>query len=82
MMRTTLTLESDVAAAIEQRRRKLGHSLKQEVNELLRAGLLHAEEDKPKRPRFVVEPLDVGELLMPIDDVAGALEAAEGPWHK
>jgi hypothetical protein len=82
-MRTTLTIDDDVAAAIERRRHELHHTLKQEVNDLLRAGLMRADEDRPKRDSagFRVQPLDVGELLIPIDDVNAALDIAEGPWR-
>lgn len=38
-MRTTLTLDDDVAAALEQRRAQRGTGLRSEVNDLLRAGL-------------------------------------------
>lgn len=78
MMRTTLTLDDDVAAAIEFRRQKLRHSLKQEVNYLIRAGLTHVEQERPETPRFRVELLDAGELLIPIDNVQAALDIAEG----
>jgi antitoxin component HigA of HigAB toxin-antitoxin module len=80
-MRTTLTLDDDVAAAIERRRQKFHHSLKQEVNDLIRAGLTHVEQEQPEAPRFHIKPLPVGELLIPIDDVSAALDAAEGPWR-
>jgi len=80
-MRTTLTLDDDVAAAIEHRRQELHHSLKQEVNDLIRAGLTHVEQEQHETPRFRVEPLPVGELLIPIDDVSAALDIAEGPWR-
>ena len=80
-MRTTLTLDDDVAAAIEHRRQAHHHSLKQEVNDLLRAGLTHVEQEPSGTPRFRVEPLPVGELLIPIDDVQAALDIAEGPWR-
>jgi hypothetical protein len=82
-MRTTLTLEDDVAAQIEQRRQEHRRSMKEEVNRLLRLGLLHDEEAarQPRRKRFRVEPLDAGELLIDIDDVTAALEIAEGPGH-
>jgi hypothetical protein len=80
-MRTTLTLDDDVAAAIELRRERFHHSLKQEVNALLRAGLTQVEQAPPQTPRFRVEPLDAGELLIPIDDVQAALDTAEGPWR-
>ena len=39
MMRTTLTIEDDIAARIEELRRREGLSLKQVVNTLLREGL-------------------------------------------
>jgi DNA-binding HxlR family transcriptional regulator len=80
-MRTTLTLDDDVAAAIERRRRELQHSLKQEVNDLIRAGLTRVEQEREEAPRFRVEPLPVGELLIPVDDVSAALDVAEGPWR-
>ena len=38
-MRTTLTLDDDVAAALARRRAERGTGLRREVNELLRAGL-------------------------------------------
>lgn len=38
-MRTTLTLDDDVAAALAKRRAQRGTGLRHEVNELLRAGL-------------------------------------------
>ena len=53
-MRTTLTLDDDVAAAIELRRQKLHHSLKQEVNDLIRAGLTHVEQELQETHRFRV----------------------------
>lgn len=82
-MRTTLTLEDDVAAAIEQRRSKLGHSLKQEVNDLLRAGLVHVEEDRPAPARFHVEPLDIGRPLVDnFDDISKVLAIAEGEAYR
>jgi hypothetical protein len=80
-MRTTLTLDDDVAAAIERRRREHDHSLKQEVNELIRLGLRHVDEPKQPADRFRVEPLDAGGLLIDVDDVSAALDIAEGPWR-
>ena len=43
-MRTTLTLDDDVAAALVQRRAERGTGLRREVNELLRAGLAAASQ--------------------------------------
>jgi hypothetical protein len=79
-MRTTLTLEPDVAAQLERRRRARRRSLKDEVNRLIRLGLLYDDEAAPTTPagRFRVEPFAVGELLVDVDDVTAALEIAEG----
>lgn len=38
-MRTTLTIDDDIAVQIEERRRLTGHSLKRVINGLLRAGM-------------------------------------------
>jgi hypothetical protein len=54
-MRTTLTLEADVAARLEQEIRRSGKGLKRVVNEALRLGLGLA--GKPVRvPTFEVRP--------------------------
>jgi len=80
-MRTTLTLEPDVAARLEQRRRESRRPLKAEVNRLLRLGLEHDEEADLARPAspYRVAPFAVGELLVDVDDVTAALELAEPP---
>ena len=82
-MRTTLTLDDDVAAAIERRRRELQHSLKQEVNDLIRAGLTHVEQEQGETPRFRVEPLNIGECLIDnFDDISAVLAIAEGEDYR
>lgn len=79
-MRTTITLEDDVAALLRQLRRRSNKSLKELVNAALREGLPRLMEGKPRsRPRFRVRPLEVGRCRLPaLDDVAEALAAAEG----
>jgi hypothetical protein len=78
-MRTTLTLEPDVAAQLERRRRESRSSLKSEVNRLLRLGIEHDRESggTATPERFRVEPLPVGKLLVDVDDVTAALEITE-----
>ena len=49
-MRTTLTVDDDIAARIEERRRTDGQSLKQVVNQLLREGLRSSERQSEARP--------------------------------
>jgi hypothetical protein len=54
-MRTTLTLEPDVAARLELEMKRSGDGMKGVVNRALRVGL--GMSDKPVEPRpFVVEP--------------------------
>ena len=51
-MRTTLTIDDDVAVRIDERRRRDGQSLKQVVNTLLREGLRSSQRaPRPKKYR-------------------------------
>jgi plasmid stability protein len=60
-MRTTLSLDDDVAAAIQRRRLARRTSLKEEVNELLRAGLAA----EPAQPEVWIAPtVNVGRVLL------------------
>ena len=78
-MRTTLTLDDDVAVQIEALRRKRRVSLKALVNETLRRGLANAEGSSRKSKAFRTRTFDAGTPLLPsIDNVAEALAAAEG----
>jgi hypothetical protein len=78
-MRTTLTLDDDVAVQIEALRRKRRASLKTVVNEILRQGLADAESPKRRRATFRTRSFDAGAPLTPsLDNVAEALAAAEG----
>lgn len=54
-MRTTLTLEEDVARELREQMRRTGRSLKQLVNEALRRGLRAGEKPQRAATRFAVE---------------------------
>lgn len=54
-MRTTISIDDDVAALLDQEMRRSGKSLKQTVNGLLRLGLSQGSG----REQFVVEPRDL-----------------------
>ena len=54
-MRTTLTLDRDVAEALAKEMRRTGQGLKMTVNDLLRRGLRVAGKT-PRSPRFEVRP--------------------------
>ena len=80
-MRTTLTLERDVAEQLKREIRRTGKSLKATVNDALRLGLGLGGKP-PKADRFVVEPhafgfrpgVDLDRLNQLVDD----LEAEDG----
>lgn len=80
-MRTTLTLDDDVARLLAKESRKSGTSFKEAVNHFLRLGL--AASKQPRRKRFVVTPVNLG--LPPglsYDNVEELIEHLEGPEHK
>ncbi len=78
-MRTTLTLDNDVAALIERLRKARAASLKDLVNEALREGLKHMTAPPPKRAPLRTESVDLGRCLLGnVDNVAEVLAVAEG----
>jgi hypothetical protein len=78
-MRTTLTLEPDVAAAIKALRRRTGATHKEIVNDALRRGLLLAEKPTKKRARYHTTPVDPGKpAVSGIHSVYDLLAFAEG----
>lgn len=82
-MRTTLTLEPDVADAIDREiRRHPKSTFKQVVNELLRAGLHAKRAPKPSR-KFKVRPHDFGATPgLDLNKISALIETIEGPWHR
>lgn len=80
-MRTTLSLDDDIANLLNQEIRRSGVSFKEAVNYYLRLGL--AASKRPVRKKFVVKPLAMG--LPPglsYDNVEELIEALEGPLHR
>ena len=78
-MRTTLTLDEDVARQLQQEMRRSGASFKEVVNHFVRLGLMAKQ---PVRKPFVVTPRATG--LPPglsYDNVGQLLEDLEGPFH-
>lgn len=57
-MRTTLTLDNDLAEALQEQAFLLGISFKQVVNDTLRRGL--SPRTQKERPAFRVKPLSGG----------------------
>ena len=73
-MRTTVTLDDDVAAAIERLRRERGVGLSDAINDLIRAGL----RTKLQRRKFRQRTRAIG-LRIDVANVAEALKQLEGP---
>ncbi len=82
-MRTTLTLEDDVAAMLHRVRGSRTATLKDVVNEALRQGLAQMESRSPRRRPFRTSSVDLGRCLIGnVDDVSEALAIAEGEDFK
>jgi hypothetical protein len=78
-MRTTLTLDDDVAAMIERVRKARGGSLRDIVNQALREGLRQMGAPRRKRVAFRTESVDLGPCLLGnVDNLAEVLAVAEG----
>ena len=78
-MRTTLTLDDDVAVLVERLRKARGDSLKALVNAALREGLRHMATPPRRRTPFHTRAVDLGRCLAgSVDNVAETLAVAEG----
>jgi len=80
-MRTTLTIEDDVAVELERLRRERDQNLKDVVNDALRRGLREMRA-RPKRKTFRTTGHDMGFFLVNVDNVAEAIAHAEGENFK
>ena len=81
-MRTTLTLDDDVAVQIERLRKERDQSLKDVVNDALRRGLAELRQPAKKPTRFRTRTFNMGEPLVNLDNVEEAIAFAEGDDHK
>jgi hypothetical protein len=81
-MRTTLTIDDDVAVQLERLRRSRDVSLKDLVNEALRRGLRDMGSRPKKGKPFRTQTFNMGRCLVNIDNVAEAIAHAEGEWFK
>jgi hypothetical protein len=77
-MRTTLTLDKDVAAVIERLRKSRRQSLKAIVNDALRQGLKELANPPRKGRPFRTSSVNLGRCrLASLDNVAEVLAVAE-----
>ncbi len=80
-MRTTLSLESDVAKELKSLQERSGRPFKNVVNDVLRAGLtvLLARRQKKAASAYQTRPVSLGNPSLPtLDNIAEVLSIAEG----
>jgi hypothetical protein len=82
-MRTTLTLDDDVAAKLQAEVRRSGRTFREVVNDTLRTGLATRRTRSVEQP-FTVVARDLGELApgLSLDNVGDLLERVEGSLHR
>ena len=82
-MRTTLTIDEDVAVQLQRLRRSRNRGLKQIVNEALRRGLKQMSEGEKPHGNYQTRSVSLGRCLIgSIDDTAEALAVAEGEDYR
>ena len=78
-MRTTLTIEDDVAALLQRLRVERNAGLKDLINEALRRGLYDMASPPKQRAVFRTRSVDLGRpRLANFDNIAEVLAIAEG----
>jgi len=82
-VRTTLTLEDDVAARLKAEARRTGKPFKAVVNDHLRRSLAQRARTRVLA-RFEIKPRDFGGPApgRSYDDVGALLDELEGPHHR
>jgi hypothetical protein len=82
-MRTTLTIDDDVAVRLEQERRKRRVSLKAIVNDVLRTGLDMLGQPQRRAAEFRTKGFALGPSLVgSLDNVEEVLSRADGEDHR
>jgi hypothetical protein len=82
-MRTTLTLDDDVAAQLKAVVRTRRRPLRTVVNDALRAGLAVIEKRPGKRSLYRTDGFDLGPSLVgSLDNVEDVLSRVEGEHHR
>ena len=82
-VRTTLTLDDDVAAKLRSLARRTGRPFKEVVNEAIRRGLASTSAPSRREP-FKVRARDLGPVRrgLDLDNIGEVLERTEGPLHR
>lgn len=82
-MATTVTLDDDIAARLEQLRRERDVPLDDLINDAIRAGLERLQHPTGEQEPFSTPTANPGRSFIgDIVSVSEAIERAEGPWHR
>jgi hypothetical protein len=82
-VRTTISLDDDVAAKLKAESRRTDRPFREVVNETLRRGLASRRDTATPKP-FTVTARDLGGLRpgLSLDNVADLIEQVEGSLHR
>ena len=81
-VRTTVTLDDDVAARVKRESLSRGASFRDTLNDLLRAALLGVNY-KPRRRTLAIRPTCMGHKPgLNYDNIESLLEYGEGDQHR
>ena len=82
-MRTTLTLDDDVAVKLKTESQRAGRPFREIVNETLRRGL-ESRRATAQRRAFKITARDLGNLKpgLSLDNIAELVEHVEGSLHR
>lgn len=81
-MRTTLSIDDDLAVYVKKQVRKTGEPLKAVVNRYIRLGIMSDLLPEKSEP-FEIKPFPLG--LKPglsYDSISELIEETEGPYHR
>jgi hypothetical protein len=82
-VRTTLTIDDDIAVVLARLRKSRGMSLRDLINEALRRGLHEMKQRPPQRRPFRTQAVDLGRVKIgSIDNIGEVLSVAEGDAFK
>jgi len=82
-MRTTVTLDADVAIEIERIQKAESRGFKRVLNDLVRDGVKYrAGEASGSEWKSPIHPRDLGPALFDVSSTSRALNYAEGEDHK
>ena len=82
-MRTTLTIDDDIASALKRLRKNREASFKELVNDALRRGLRDMNEPQKPRKPFRTRTVSVGRLKIEnLDNIGEVLALIEGEDYK